>query len=104
MNYSVRYATHPRDFVNYDTARIREEFVVSDIFVANEINLVYSMYDRYIVGGALPVNKPLKLEAIDPIKADHFLHRREMGVINVGGTGNITVDGTTYEMKYKEAL
>ena len=104
MNYTIRYATHPRDFVSYDTARIREEFLVSDFLKADEINLVYSMYDRYIVGGAVPVNKKLKLETIDPIKADFFLHRRELGVINVGGTGKIYVDGKAHEIKNKEAM
>ena len=104
MQYSIRYASHPRDFKTYDTARIREEFLVSELFVENEISLVYSMYDRYIVGGAKPVNQSLKLETIDPIKADYFLHRREMGIINVGGTGNVTIDGKVYEMKNKEAL
>lgn len=104
MNYTIRYATHPRDFVSYDTSRIRDEFLVSNIFTPDEINLVYSMYDRYIVGGALPVNKAIVLETIDPIKADFFLHRREMGVINVGGTGIIKVDDKAYEVKYQEAL
>lgn len=104
MQYSIRYASHPRDFKTYDTARIREEFLVSELFVENEISLVYSMYDRYIVGGAKPVNQSLKLETIDPIKADYFLHRREMGIINVGGTGKVTIDGKVYEMKNKEAL
>jgi 4-deoxy-L-threo-5-hexosulose-uronate ketol-isomerase len=104
MNYSIRYATHPRDFVSYDTSRIREEFLVSNVFEKNQINLVYSMYDRYIVGGALPVDQVLKLETIDPIKADYFLHRREMGVINVGGSGTITIDAKVYELKYQEAI
>jgi 4-deoxy-L-threo-5-hexosulose-uronate ketol-isomerase len=104
MKYEIRYATHPNDFVAYDTARIREEFLVSNLFMDDEISLVYSMYDRYIVGGAKPVDTVLKLETIDPIKADFFLHRREMGIINVGGTGRITIDETTYELKYQEAL
>ena len=104
MKYSIRYATHPKDFVSYDTSRIREEFLVSNLFQKNEINLVYSLYDRYIVGGALPVNEKLKLETIDPIKADYFLHRREMGIINVGGTGKVTIDGKEHELKYQEAL
>ncbi len=104
MKYSIRYATHPQDFKSYDTNRIRKEFLVSDIFMQDEINLVYSMYDRFIVGGVKPVNQKVKLETIDPIKADHFLHRREMGVINAGGAGNITVDGKIYEVQHKEAL
>lgn len=102
--YTIRYAIHPADFPGYDTENIRNEFLISDIFVKDTINLVYSMYDRYIVGGALPVSEKVKLETIEPVKADFFLHRREMGVINVGGTGKITVDGTSYELKYKEAL
>jgi len=104
MNYSIRYATHPRDFVSYDTQRIREEFLVPNIFTADDINLVYSMYDRYIVGGCMPVAITVKLETIDPIKADYFLHRREMGIINVGGEGTVTIDGKAHLMQYKEAL
>lgn len=104
MKYEVRYACHPNDFKAYDTQRIRDEFLVSNIFETDEISLVYSMYDRYIVGGAAPVNKALKLETIDELKAEFFLQRRELGVINVGGDGKITADGTVYDMKYKEAL
>lgn len=104
MKYSIRYATHPHDFKSYDTTKIRKEFLVTDIFMQDEINLIYSMYDRFIVGGVKPVNQKVKLETIDPIKADHFLHRREMGVINIGGTGSITVDGKIYEVQNKEAL
>ncbi len=104
VNYEIRYATHPKDFVGYDTTRIREEFLIEKIFEKNQINLVYSMYDRYIVGGAMPVGEALALETIDPIKADHFLHRRELGVINVGGTGNVTVDGKVHTLQFKEAI
>lgn len=104
INYQIRYATHPRDFVSYDTARIRDEFLISNFLKINEINLVYSMYDRYIVGGAVPVDQKLQLETIDPIKADFFLHRRELGIINVGGTGKIYVDGKPHEIKNKEAM
>ncbi|KEZ93368.1 5-keto-4-deoxyuronate isomerase, partial [Nonlabens ulvanivorans] len=67
------------------------------------INLVYTHYDRYIAGGAVPT-KPLKLETIDPLKADNFLDRREMGIINVGATGTVEVDGTKYELAHKDAL
>ncbi len=102
--YKIRYAIHPADFSSYDTEKIRNEFLITDNFVKNTINFVYSMYDRYIVGGAFPVSEKLKLETIEPIKADYFLYRREMGIINIGGTGKITVDGTTHELKYKEAL
>ena len=104
VNYEIRYATHPKDFTAYDTKRIREEFLIETLFVKNEINLVYSMYDRYIVGGAMPVGECLTLETIDPIKADHFLHRRELGIINVGHAGKVTVDGQAYTVQYKEAM
>lgn len=104
MKYSVKYATHPLDFKSYDTSRIREEFLVQNIFQQDEINLVYSMYDRYIVGGVKPVNQKVKLETIDPIKADFFLHRRELGVINVGGTGKVLVDNKEYVLENKEAI
>ena len=71
---------------------------------ADEINLTYSMYDRFIFGGAMPVSKELSLDTIDPLKAQYFLERRELGVINVGGDGVVTVDGKAYELKFKEAL
>ena len=71
-NYEVRYAAHPEDAKSYDTARIRRDFLIEKVFAADEVNMVYSMYDRMVVGGAMPVNEALKLEAIDPLKADFF--------------------------------
>lgn len=62
------------------------------------------MYDRYIVGGAMPVSKPLVLETIDELKAEYFLERRELGIVNVGDKGTVTIDGTVYELDKKEAL
>lgn len=103
-DYKIRYASHPADFRSYDTEKIRNEFLVTDLFVEDRINLVYSMYDRYIVGGVLPVTKSLKLTTIDPVKADFLLHRREMGVINVGGDGKISIDGKKFVIKFKEAI
>jgi len=104
INYSERYAVHPADGQTYNTARLRENFLVGGLFKPGEINLVYSQIDRFIVGGACPADQPLPLESIDVLKAEHFLDRRELGAINVGGAGRITVDGTAYELAYKEAL
>jgi len=104
MSLEIRYAVHPKDVVSYDTARLREEFLVEKIFSAGEINLTYSMYDRYIVGGIMPVGKPVELGVFDEIKADYFLQRREMGLINVGGKAKIVADGVEYTLDYKEAL
>ena len=104
IKYEIRYASHPADAKNYDTKRLREEYLVERVFVNDEINLVYSMYDRLIVGGAFPVAKPLALETIDPLKAPNFLHRREIGIINVGGVGKVTVGDEEHSIDHKEAL
>ena len=103
-NYEIRYAAHPEDAKHYDTARIRRDFLIEKLFAADEVNMVYSMYDRMIVGGAMPVKEAVELEAIDPLKAPYFLTRRELGIFNVGGKGTVTVDGTVFELDYKEAL
>ncbi len=103
-NYEVRYAAHPRDAKGYDTARLREDFLIEKIFAADEVNMVYSMYDRMVVGGAMPVSEALKLEAIDPLKAEHFLSRRELGIFNVGGKGRVKVGEECFELDFKEAL
>ena len=68
-----------------------------------KVNLTYTHYDRYIAGSAVP-EKPLKLETIDPLKAEYFLERRELGIINVGANGAVEVDGTTYVLGHKDAL
>ena len=103
-NYEVRYAAHPEDAKHYDTARIRRDFLIERVFAADEVNMVYSMYDRMIVGGAMPVGEALKLEAIDPLKAPFFLTRRELGIFNVGGEGTVRAGDKTFELGYKEAL
>ena len=103
-NYEIRYAAHPEDAKSYDTTRIRRDFLIENIFVPNEVNMVYSMYDRMVVGGALPVGEVLTLEAIDPLKAPFFLTRREMGIYNVGGPGIVKAGDAEFELDYKEAL
>jgi len=104
INYTERYAVHPADCATYTNAKLRENFQVSGLFRPGEINLVYSQIDRFIVGGACPADSPLVLEAIEPLKAKHFLDRRELGIVNVGGAGQVRVDGTVYPLGYKEAL
>ncbi|WP_276354955.1 5-dehydro-4-deoxy-D-glucuronate isomerase [Cohnella caldifontis] len=101
----VRYASHPREVKTYDTSRLREEFLLERLFVADELTLYYTHVDRFIVGGAVPVKGQVKLEA-DPhsIGAATFLERREIGIINVGGAGTITVDGQPYAMETKDCL
>lgn len=103
-NYELRYASHPADAKSYDTARLRKEHLIENVFVPNEVNMVYSMYDRMVVGGAMPVGEVLRLEAIDPLKQPVFLRNREMGMYNVGGPGIVKVGGGTYELNFKESL
>ena len=103
-NYQVRYASSPQDVKSYNTTRLREEFLVNDLMEPDAIKLVYTHYDRYIVGSAVPTTSPLKLESIAPLKAEFFLERRELGIINVGGSGNVLVDGENFKLSYKEAL
>lgn len=104
-HYEIRYASNPVDAKSYDTARLRQDFLIETLFAKDEVHMVYSMYDRMIVGGAMPVDECLPLEAIDPLKAPHFLTRREIGIFNVGhGTGIVRVGGQSYELAYKEAL
>jgi 4-deoxy-L-threo-5-hexosulose-uronate ketol-isomerase len=104
MKTELRYASHPEDFKGYGTEKLRKEFLIENIFIKDEISLVYSMYDRYIVGGAMPVDKVLKLEHFPELKAIHFLDRREMGIINIGGDAEISASGITYKLGFKEAL
>jgi len=104
IKYTERYAVHPDDSERYNSAQLRNNFHVGGLFRPGEINLVYSQIDRFIVGGACPTGEPLALETIDALKAEHFLDRRELGAVNVGGAGRITVDGETYDIGYKEAL
>ncbi len=104
-NYEIRYAAHPEDAKHYDTKRLRRDFLIEKVFAADEVNMVYSMYDRMVVGGAMPVQESLLLEAIDPLKAPHFLTRRELGIYNVGkGRGRVRVGEDVYELDFKEAL
>ncbi len=100
----LRTACSPSDEKYYDTQRLRKEFLIDDLFHPDEIKMVYSHIDRIITGSATPVNKELILTAGDELRAEYFLQRREMGVINIGGCGFITVDGKKYEVDYKQGM
>ena len=99
----LRTASSPKDVKHYTTERLREEFLIQDLFVPGEIKLVYSHIDRIITGSAVPIS-PLVLKAAEELHADYFLQRRELGVINIGGAGVIRIDGTKYEVGFKEAM
>ena len=103
-HFELRYAAHPEDARHYDTARLRRDFLIEKLFVPDEVNMVYSMYDRMVVGGAMPVNETIVLEAIEPLKAPFFTTRREVGIYNVGSSGIVYVGDEAFELRYKEAL
>ncbi len=100
----LRTAASPKDVKYYTTERLREEFLIDDLFQPDVIKLVYSHIDRIITGSAVPVKGALALTAGDELRAEYFLQRREMGVINIGGKGVIVIDGKRYEVDYKEGM
>ncbi|MGO4498510.1 5-dehydro-4-deoxy-D-glucuronate isomerase [Paenibacillus sp. 2RAB27] len=101
----IRYASHPNEVKQFDTERLQAEFQIQSLFTENQVTLVYSHVDRFIIGGVLPTTETLKLEAdTKEMAADYFLERREIGIINVGARGTITVDGTAYTMDSKDCI
>src|SRR5262245_615351 len=100
----TRYAVHPDDYKHYTNERIRNEFLIENIFEKDTITHTYSLNDRLIIGGIHPVTRELKLETIDQLKSNFFLERRELGIINVGAKTSISVDGIVFSLDYKEAL
>jgi len=103
-NYKVRYASSPKEVKEMNTKQLRNNFLIKKVMNQDKIKWVYSHYDRYITGGVVPIKTSVNLETIDPLKAEYFLERRELGIINVGQTGTVKVDGKEYTLEYKEAL
>lgn len=99
----LRTAVSPKDVKHYTTERLREEFLIQNLFVPGEMHMVYSHIDRIITGGAVPA-EPIPLSAGEELRAEYFLERREMGVINIGGPGRILADGKTFKVAYKEGM
>lgn len=104
LTAETRYASSPAEVLSWNTAQTRKELLIEQLFVQDEIKLVYSHYDRFVTGGIYPVSKTLALTPPDQFKAAYFLERRELGIINVGGAGTVKVDGETFEIGFKEAL
>ena len=100
----VRYGANMADVKKYTTEELRREFHISALFHADEVKMVYSHIDRIITAGFMPVTKELKLEAGKELAADYFLQRREMGCINIGGAGVITVDGVDYDLNPRDGI
>ncbi|MFV0505700.1 MAG: 5-dehydro-4-deoxy-D-glucuronate isomerase [Bacteroidales bacterium] len=104
INFEERWAYNPEDVKSYDTNRIRKEFLIEKLMENDKIHMVYSHIERFITGGAVPTSKELKLETIDALKAEHFCDRREVGIINVGEAGIVSVDEREYLLDFKDAL
>jgi len=95
-NFESRFAVSPNEAKQMNTEALRENFLIENLFNSDEVKLVLSHYDRFMTGGAMPVNQKLALPNPENLKAEYFLERRELGAINVGGDGEITVDGKEY--------
>ncbi|QKZ13505.1 5-dehydro-4-deoxy-D-glucuronate isomerase [Spirosoma sp. KUDC1026] len=102
--FDSRYASSPTEVKGMDTDQLRQNFLIDNLFTADQFSWTLSFFDRYLTGGVMPVAGPVTLEAPDQLKAAYFLERRELGMINVGGAGQVVADGVTYELDYKEAL
>lgn len=104
FNFESRFAVSPNEAKQMNTETLRENFLIETLFNQDEVRLTLSHYDRFIAGGAMPVNQKLYLPNPENLKAQYFLERREIGIINVGGKGIVTADGEQFEIGYKEAL
>jgi 4-deoxy-L-threo-5-hexosulose-uronate ketol-isomerase len=100
----IYHQVHPEDFTRYNTAAIREKFLVENLLSPDDIECVYTHYDRIVVGAAFPVTKILKLDTYDELKSEYFLSRRELGIINIAGNGSITVDGEKFDLQKMDCL
>jgi 4-deoxy-L-threo-5-hexosulose-uronate ketol-isomerase len=100
----IRYAVHPDHLKSLDTDAIRRHLLVERIFEEDKLKMVYSHVDRVIVGGVCPVRERLLLEVTKALGVDYFLQRREMGIINVGSQGSVSVDGKEYVLEKKECV
>lgn len=104
MKINTRYGVHPKDYKKYDTKTLRERFLVEEIFEENEVKLTYTLDDRMIMGGIMPTTEKVVLGHVEELGTDYFMQRREMGVINVGSSGSVEIDGVVYSLDEKDGL
>lgn len=104
----IRYSTGPNDVKRYTTEELRREFLIENLYVPDQVVAVYSHVDRMVTLGCMPVNETVSIDkGIDiwhNFGTEYFLERRELGMFNIGGDGTVTVDGTVYELGYKDCL
>ena len=104
MNVTNRYAIGQGEFSRFNMSELVDNFLVGNLFQPDHVEMVYTHYDRFIVGGVMPVSKAVSLGTVDELRAEYFLERRELGVINVGGSGKISVDDGDFDVGYKEGI
>ena len=104
----IRYSANQKDFKRYTTEETRNEFLIENLYVANEVVAVYSHVDRMVTLGCMPTTETVSIDkGIDIWKnfgTGYFLERREIGIFNIGGAGKITADGEVFDMNYKDCL
>jgi 4-deoxy-L-threo-5-hexosulose-uronate ketol-isomerase len=100
----IYQAISQREAQGFNTQQLRDNFLIESIFKNNEITMYYTHYDRVVLGGVMPINSAISLPTYDNLKSDYFLERREIGIINVGGDGEIAVDGKTFSLSKLDAL
>ncbi|MEU8224285.1 5-dehydro-4-deoxy-D-glucuronate isomerase [Kribbella sp. NPDC048915] len=98
MTLQIRHATHPEQLPGFDTAALRRHYLVEDLFVPGAVTAVLTHHDRIVLAGARPSAGPLLLGSYPELRSEYFLERREAGIVNVGGSGTVTADGTKYEL------
>src|SRR6476659_10918969 len=93
-----RYATSPQQLTTFDTTELRAHYLVENLFIPGQITACYTHHDRVVLGGAAPVDEPLALPAFEALRAEYFLANRELGIVNIGGTGTVSAGGETYTL------
>lgn len=102
--FENRYAIGPTEVKSMDTQQLRDAFLADSLMQPDAVSWIYTHYERFMVGGAVPGETPLSLDTPDALKAPYFLFNREIGIINVGGDGKVIADGTEYDMGFKDTL
>lgn len=100
----IRFHNSPKEVSRMTTEELRSNFLIEGVMQADEIKLVYTHYDRVIIGGIMPVSKTIALPAYPSLKATYFLERREIGIINIGGEGEIKVNGRAFSLNKMDCL
>jgi 4-deoxy-L-threo-5-hexosulose-uronate ketol-isomerase len=104
INVTNRYAVGKGEYERFNMDEIVDNFLVRNLFQKDHIELVYTHYDRFVVAGVMPVDETVSLGTVDEMRSDYFLERRELGVINVGGAGTISLDDGDYDLEHKESI